>query len=143
MNQNLNQQNTQPDIRDDILTMVGGHFTPASLGPQAYQEILTRARLHAKEYIEEFESLFLGPNFDVISQSSLLLPLFLKLLADVEPQRTQAIGERLLKQYNAVLAFHDAVTDRKALFQLLPEETVRLSQRLADRRWELQELIKG
>jgi hypothetical protein len=142
MNQNSNPQNTTSGIRDDILTIVGGHFTPASLGPEAYQEILTRARAHAKEYIEEFESLFLGPNFDAINQSGLLLPLFLQLLADVEPERVKAVAERLLKQYNAVLAFHDAVTDRKALFQLLPDETVRLSQRLEDRRRELQELMK-
>jgi hypothetical protein len=129
-------------IRQDILTMVGGHFTPQALGRPAYEEILARARANAGTYLEVFQQLFLGPHFDAVSQADLLIPTFLELLADAAPQEVQAVAELLLKQYNAVLAFHDAATDRAAFLQLLPEDTRRLSQRFASRRRELQTLIQ-
>jgi hypothetical protein len=129
-------------IEDDIHIIVGGNFTPDSLGPEVYHEILTRARSRAKEYIEVFESLFLGPNFDAIAQSRLHLPAFLKLLVDIEPDLVRAAADRLLKQYNAVLVVYDNARDRRALLELLPEETRRLSRRLERRRMGLQDLIK-
>lgn len=136
------QDNAAARIKDDVLTMIGGHFTPASLGPAGYEEILARARARANEYLDVFESLFLGPNFDAVHQSNLHLPVLLKSLADAAPERVNALAKQLLKQYDAVLAFHDAVTDRAALFQLLSEDMVRLSQRLDSRRMELRQLMR-
>jgi hypothetical protein len=128
-------------IRADILTMVGGLFTPQALGREVYEEILGRARRHASEYLDVFASLFLGPNFDPVSQSDLSIPTFLQSLADVEPDRAKSAAAQLVKQYDAVLTFHDAAMDRAAFSQNLPEETVRLMQRFLSRRRELQTLL--
>lgn len=131
-----------PSVQEDVLLIVGGHFTPASLGPQAYEEIRNRARSRSGEYLDAFESLFLGSKFDALLQSRLLLPTLLELLADIEPVRVRTIAEQLLKQYDAVLVLYDEVKNKKALFDLLPEETVRQSQRLDERRIELRALVK-
>lgn len=129
-------------IREDILTIVGGHFTSKALGGELYEEIVGRVRVDSKKYIDEFAAMFLGTNFDAVSQADLLLATFLKLLQGVDPEGTKAISEQLLRQYNAVLAIYDATADRAALHQLLPEDTVRLMQRFASRRAEVQELMK-
>ena len=121
--------------------MVGGHFTPQALGREVYEQMRARARANAGAYLDVFASLFLGPNFDPVSQSDFIIPTFLQMLADVEPERIKAAAEQLVKQYDAVLTFHDAATDRSALSQLLPEDTVRLMQRFLSRRRELQTLI--
>jgi hypothetical protein len=128
-------------IRKDIFQMVGGHFNGVSLGLDAYNEILERARAHAEAYLDLFADLFLGPNFNPIVQADLYLPLFLDYLKDVAPQRVKALAEQLLKQYDAVLAFHDAATDRNAMLQLLPEDVRNLSHRFEDRRRELRAVL--
>lgn len=131
-----------PDaVRDDVVLMTGGHFNGAALGPPVYDEILNRARAHASEYLDVFEERFLGPNFDALAQSNFHLPLFLGLMADAEPARVRRVAETLLKQYDAVLAFHDSVADRGALHQLMPEDMVNMSFRLDSRRAELRQLI--
>ncbi len=124
-------------IQRDIRTMVGGNFTPDALGPEAYQGILTRARSHPDEYLREFEELFLGLNFDAVAQSRLHLPSFLELLQSRDPSRVRLTAKRLLKQYDAVLILYDAARDQTALLALVPEEMVRLVQRLNTRRTQL------
>lgn len=128
-------------IRNDVLIMVGGHFTPQALGRDVYDQIIARARASAGAYLDVFTVLFMGPNFDPVSQSDLSIPTFLQSLADVEPARTKTVAEQLVKQYDAVLTLHDAATDRSALSQLLPEETVRLMQRFVSRRRELSAML--
>src|SRR5205807_2651911 len=116
------QVNDLKDMENDIWTIVGGDFSPDSLGPERYEAMIARVRSRAGDYLNLLESLFLGPNFDAVMQSRLYLPSFLKLVADVEPERVRATAERLLKQINAVLVVYDNVTDKEALFKLLPEE---------------------
>jgi hypothetical protein len=133
----------QSDIQEDVLTMVGGHFSPKALGPDAYDEMLQRARSRANEYFDVFDSLFLGPKFDPISQSNLLLPLFLELMVVVAPERAKSSAQQLVKQYNAILTFHDSAKDQGAFRELLPEDSQRMLHRFASRRNELQELLKN
>lgn len=128
-------------IRDDVVLMTGGHFTGTALGPVAYDEILNRARASATDYLDLFEELFLGSRFDALAQSNFQLPMFLGLMADADPTRVRRVAETLLKQYDAVLAFHDSVTDRAALHQLMPEDMVNMSFRLDARRAELRQLV--
>jgi hypothetical protein len=127
-------------IEDDIRTIVGGHFTPDALSPAVYDATLARARARPKEYLDAFEALFLGLNFDALIQSRLYLPTFLKLLAGADPARVRALAAALLKLYDSVMVTYDAARDKRALFALLPEETVRLLQRLEVRRVELRAL---
>lgn len=128
-------------VRDDVVLMTGGHFTGTALGPAAYDEVLTRARANASDYLDVFEELFLGARFDALQQSNFQLPVFLELIADAAQARARTVAETLLKQYDAVLAFHDSVSDRAALHQLMPEEMVNMSFRLDARRAELRRLV--
>lgn len=128
-------------IREDIFDMVGGQFTGVSMGLDQYNEILNRARAHADPYLDLFANLFLGTNFDPMVQADLYLPLFLELLSEQAPERVKALGEQLLKQYDAVLAFHDATSDRQAMLSLLPEDIRNLSHRFEARRRELRTLL--
>jgi hypothetical protein len=132
---------TPESIDDDLMTMVGGGFTPASLGPEVYDEMLARARANVDAYLDRFEALFLGPAFDAKQQSSWQLPHVLGLLADAAPERVRSIAERLLRQYEAVLVVHDEA-DQQALAGVLPDEAMSLLYRLDDRRRELQRLLQ-
>ncbi|MFN8475291.1 MAG: hypothetical protein U0822_24120 [Anaerolineae bacterium] len=140
-------QSVPPDdvksIQDDILTIVGGNFTPVSLGVDGYEAVRSRARSRAADYLAVFEQLFLGANFDAMLQSRLHLPTFLELLSDVEPEAVRQTADRLLKQYDAVLIMYDQAKDKSALFELLPEDSMRLFQRLDSRRKSLQLLAEG
>ena len=136
------QESDLKDMERNIWTIVGGDFSPDSLGPERYEAMIARVRSSAGDYLTLLESLFLGPNFDAVMQSRLYLPDFLKLVADVEPERVRATAERLLKQINAVLVVYDNITDKEALFKLLPEKTMNLSLHLNQRRIQLQELMK-
>jgi hypothetical protein len=128
-------------IEDDIRKIVGGHFTPDAYGPEIYNAVVSRAKGGAPAYLDAFESLYLSANFDAQAQSRLFLPSFLQLVLPSAPDRTRATAARLLKQYDAVLVVYDQTRDKDALFRLLPEETVRMIQRLDLRRKELQELL--
>jgi hypothetical protein len=129
--------------RDDVLTIVGGSFTPASLGPDQYEAIVARARAHAAEYLREFESLFLGAGFDALLQSRLYLPTLLALLEQEEPQAVRELAARLARQYDAVLAFYDAAADRQAILAMVPEETAKMALRMEDRREDLRRILAG
>ena len=126
---------------EDITLIVGGHFTPDALGPDVYDAVVARAKGHADAYLDVFESMYLGPKFDAELQSRLYLPSFLQLVYTSSPDRTRQAASRLLKQYDAILVVYDNASDKQALFKLLPDETVRLLQRLDIRRKELQELL--
>jgi hypothetical protein len=125
----------------DLFAIVGGSFTPASLGPEQYEEIRARARANAPAYLDLFEALFLGERFDAMGQSSIDLPGFLALVAEGEPQRAHDLAGRLLRQYDAVLAFYDAAHDRDALLELMPSETRRMALRMEDRRAALKRVL--
>jgi hypothetical protein len=131
---------TRETIDSDLMVMVGGGFTPASLGPDAYNEILERARANANAYLDAFEERFLGPRFDAKEQSNLQLPHVLELLSDAAPERARDLAERLLRQYDAVLVVHDSA-DQQALSTVLPDHAMSLLYRLDDRRRELQRLL--
>jgi hypothetical protein len=131
-------------IRDDILLIVGGNFTPAAISPPAYETIVTRVREHANEYINEFESLFLDNNLDTSIQSRLLLPVFLKIVADLFPERVRTIADQLLRHYDTFLIEPEQSTERRSVSEAseVSEETMRLSQRLEGRRAELQAFLQ-
>jgi hypothetical protein len=128
--------------RDAVLTIVGGSFNSAALGPEQYEELAAEARAHADEYLDEFETLFLGERFDALTHSSLLLPVLLELLADTRPDRVNELALRLLRQYDALLVIPDAMGDREAVVSSLPEDIARLWQRLNERRSELREIVE-
>lgn len=127
---------------EDIYMVVGGNFTPDSLGPETYDALVARVQADPRGYLDRFEKLFLGQSFDALAQSRLHLPAFLRLLADVEPERVKGLASRLLHQYNAVLVLYDSASDKQALATVVPEETLRLSQRLHRRRLDLESLAQ-
>jgi hypothetical protein len=129
------------DMKKDVMLVVGGDFTPDSIGPDRYQSLVSRVRSDAAAYLNVLESLYLGTNFDAMAQSELYIPAFLKMVADVEPARTRNIAQQLVKQFDAVLVVHDALKDKEALFQNLPPETANMARRLEQRRLQLKNLI--
>ncbi len=129
------------EMQKDIMTVVGGDFTPDSIGPDRYNATVARIRADAGSYLGVLESLFLGANFDAAAQSELYIPAFLKMVADLQPARVRSIAQQLVKQFDAVLILHDAVKDKEALFQAVPPETANLARRLEQRRLQLKNLI--
>jgi hypothetical protein len=129
-------------ISQDILTIVGGDFNPAAVGQESYEVTLARIRSQPAIYLDAFESMFLGTQFDPQAQSSLYLAAFLKYFQDVEPERVRTLTENLLKQYDAILVVFDQVANKSMLDQLLPSGSADFLLRLNDRRDALQRLIQ-
>jgi hypothetical protein len=129
-------------IQDDILMITGGHFHPASVGPEAYQEKIDQVRTQPDVYLDAFEAMFLGANFDALNQSKLYLHLFLRRLIDLRPERVKALTGQLLRQYEGVLVVYDSVNDKQALFNLVPQDKINLFNRLDEKRDELQKLLQ-
>lgn len=129
-------------VKKDILMIVGGHFNPAAIGPTAYDATLERLRAEPQAYLDAFEQMFLGVNFDPRAQSNLYLAGFLKYLLDDAPERARALAEHLLKQYDAVLVIFDQVADRSMLDQMLPSASADFLLRLNDRREALRRLLQ-
>jgi hypothetical protein len=134
------QRGKMSQIEEDIELIVGGHFTPDAFGPEVYNAVIGRVKASSGKYLDAFESLFLSRNFDPVAQSELYLPTFLRLASAGSPERVKEDAGRLLKLYTAVLVVYDNAPDKEALFKLLPEEAVRLVQRLDTRRKELRPL---
>jgi hypothetical protein len=128
------------EIEADIETMVGGHFTADALSPEVYDEIVGRAEARADEYLDVFERMFLGPDFDAVAQSDLYLPTCLAILARTAPDRARQTAARLLRCYDVVLTAYDAALAQDSLFDLLSEDTINLLRRLDVRRIELRGL---
>lgn len=129
------------EIEREILLITGGDFSPAAMGPEAFDQILAQARARAPEYLDAFEKLFLGTRFDAQQQSRLYLPTFLGYLREAAPERVRAVAAHLLRLYDAVLVVFDQIPDKAALDQLLPSETANFLVRLNDRRLELRPLL--
>lgn len=129
-------------IEEDIRLIVGGKFTPDSVGSEVYDEVWTRALSQSSAYLDVFEDLFVGVNFDPLAQIRQYIPTFLRRLAAEEPARVEEITKQLLKQYEAILVVYDSAPEKAELFQLLPEETVRLMQRLNQWRDDLNRLLE-
>lgn len=129
-------------IENDLLLVISGNFTPDHLGPETYAEVVARVRKQPEDFLVTFESLALGTNFDALTLSRLHPVVLFKLLVGVAPDRVRQTVERLQKQLDAVLVVYDSAGDKQALAQLLPESTMRLSQRLEQCRRELLELNK-
>ena len=128
-------------IEQDLRRMIGGDFSPDSVGLEVHEAVTARVRSAPDEYLDALDRLFLGIRFDAELQSHLDLPSALKLLADLRPRRVGELLERVLKQFDAVMAIHDQAVDRSALLALLPDETVGLTQRLEVRRRQLRAML--
>jgi hypothetical protein len=130
------------EIAADIEIMVSGHFTADALSPEVYDAILARAAARADEYLDVFERLFLGPDFDALAQSDLYLPTFLAILARTIPDRVRATAARLLRGYDVALIAYDEGREEETFFELLSEDTINLLRRLDVRRRELRGLAR-
>lgn len=128
-------------IEQDIALMVQGSFTPDAIGPDRHREVLGRVRAHPAQYLAAFEGLYGSPPIAPDVHSNLYLAVPLRVLAESDRPRVQAVVQRLLKQYDAVLLAYDEARDKAAALALLPEETARMIQRLNARRGELRSLL--
>ena len=130
-------------IETDVLTMTGGHFTPASLTPEGFEAIRSRARANADAYLDVFERLYLGSQFDAEWHSAIDVTVFLEHLRDVAPERVRALAASLLRLYDAVLVIYDQYPDKAALDELLPRQTANYLVRLSEHRRELRRLAEA
>lgn len=130
------------EIQRDIQEIVGGHFTPDALSPEIHAAIKARALAKAPEYLDAFDAMYLGLNFDPIAQSELYLPSFLQLLMPAARERARASAAVLLRLYDAVMVLYDHASDQPALLGLEPDETQRLVYRMNIRRKELRTLLQ-
>ena len=129
-------------IEQDVQLIVGGDFSPDSIGPEKYNATVARVRSRPGDYLDALESLYMGPNFDAEIQSHLYLPAFLALIADLEPERVRKTAEKLLKQFNDVMVIYDQAKDKETLHAILPDHVIDLMQRLEQRRMQLKALLK-
>ncbi len=127
-------------VDSDLNTIVSGFFAVDHLGPDAYEAVRQRVRNNPDAYLDAFEAKFLGSKFDAMAHSDLQLAAFLRLLVDERPERVRLLAGQLTRQYDAVLVVYDSVTDKKALGKLLPEDRMRLSNRLNRQRAKMREL---
>jgi hypothetical protein len=125
----------------DIELIVGGNFTPDSIGPDKYAEVLARLRANPSRYLGDFEARFMGSNFDAELQSNMFSSAFLNLIADIAPEQVRWTAERLLKSFDDVMAIHDSAKNKEALLALLPDESISLVQRLEIRRKQLRAIL--
>jgi hypothetical protein len=90
---------TQSEIERRIWMVVGGKFTPDSIGPTEYDRVVAAIRADPSGHLRAFRSAFMTgrPNADYLTD--LHLSNLLKILAPVAPaevrQVAQAIGQRL------------------------------------------------
>ncbi len=129
-------------LERDILLIVGGDFSPDSVGPQRYQATIDRVRAFPGQYLDAVEEMFLGMNFDAEQQSEMSLTTLFGLIFDREPVRIRQIVVKLLKHFDSMLILHDQATDREALRALLPDAAISLTQRLEIRRMQLRVFLK-
>jgi hypothetical protein len=130
-------------IEQQVWRIVGGDFSPDSVGPDEYERTRARVRADASRFLDAFESMFLGTGFDARLQSELDVASLLKIVAEVEPERTRSLADSILSQINSVMLISDEAVDKEALFRLLPEETVNLTTRLERKRAELKAFVGG
>lgn len=130
-----------PQAAADLRLIADGNFTPVALGPDVYEAVLARVRSRPREYLGDFQALYLGPDLDAFRLSQLQLPTLLRHLADQEPTEVRSIARRLLQRYDGILLIYDHCPDQAALLKLLDDETARFIKRLQARRSELRELI--
>lgn len=130
------------EIENDVLTMTGGHFTAAALGPEGFAAIRERARARPDAYLDAFERMFLGARFDAELHAAIDPTVLLDQLRDVAPERVRALAASLLKQYDAVLVIYDQFPDKAMLDQQLPARTANYLIRLSEHRRELRRLAE-
>src|ERR1700730_1659186 len=88
-------------MRQEILQIVGGDFTPDSVGPERYQAIAARVRARPADYVAALESIFLAPGADPALHAELRIPVFYELIKDVAPELVRASASRLLAALEA------------------------------------------
>lgn len=126
----------------DLAVIVGGNFTPDSLGPE-HDRILERLRAAPAAYLDAFERLFLARGANAQVLSDLRPEAFLAELQSVAPERVRTIAERLVRRYDSALsvADHAAATEGDLTEALPPGETTRFVSRLNRRRQTLRTLL--
>lgn len=130
------------EIEGDVLTMAGGHFTPAALTPEGFEAIRSRARANADAYLDVFERLFLGASFNPEWHSDVLVAVFLDHLRDVAPERVQALAAELLRRYDEALESPGPAPENAAFGAAPPSEDTNYRRRLSERRREVQHLLE-
>lgn len=87
-----NQATNQVDR--DLATIVGGHFSPDHLGPDAYRQILDRVRANASGYAQAFTRRYIT-RLDPMRVADLYLPEFIRILAQHAPDTAAQLRTQL------------------------------------------------
>ncbi len=131
-------------IQSDIETIIEDDAALGD-GKADPRDILERIRDQPADYLEAFETLFLGMRFDALAHSKLDLAAFLQVVQESAPravrERVEEVASWLLKQYEAVLLIYEEAESGRTVLALVPDETARIVRRLHDRCFDLKRLV--
>jgi hypothetical protein len=128
-------------LTQELWRIVGGDFTPDSLGPERYDAHITRIRERPGLYLDTFESMFLGSRFDAELQSEIHAEALLRVTAEADPDRTRDVAERLLTQLESPTTIREVDAKSRALSGPYQEEAINVERRLEQRRAQLRSLL--
>lgn len=124
-----------------VAVIVGGHFSPDSLGPE-YDQILAEVRAAPEEHLQAFEHLYLSPDSDTSGFADLHLPNLLSILRPVAPDATQRLGAQLAQRFAGVA--HEQTAEFAAATEAdEASDVARRRRRLNARQAELRDVLSG
>lgn len=138
----MNAERAPSSIRHDILTVVGGNYSPDALGP-LHQEIRERVRARPLEYLREFEAMFLSGRLDAAYVSNLHPQVLLTMVSDLQPERARRLAAGLASRLDPALSEADSLMEETGSLEALPEESAAMARRLRRRRAALHRLAGG
>ena len=127
---------------DRVLLKVGGQFTPDSFDPEGYDAINRAVLDNPDAHLDAFERLFLNPRPSRAALTELHLPDFLQSLAELRPQRVQALARQLARLMGSLARRQTAEAESSAeSSDARVDEIARQRRQLARRRAGLGGLV--
>jgi hypothetical protein len=91
-------------IRADIAIIVGGRFSPDSLGRKRYTDIVMRVREHIERYLDIAAPLYLGEAFDARTHCEIDLSRLFRMVRDAHPARVRHLARQLLAHVDGAIS---------------------------------------
>lgn len=137
-------ENEEPNdrIRADLRLILGGRFSPDSVGPEIYDDIVRRLREQAATYLDAFDHLLDDPEIPPQVLAEMRAPALLHLLRDAAPERVRESATRWLEGLDRAPATRAAKMSFDAAPAADAEDEVRRQLRIEERRQALLRLAE-